>query len=109
MLSFVEFNLLVIKVCIKDIVFVIVIDGNYGCGVVWVVEQFGLCVVVYMLKGLLLVCVQNICWYGVECMIIELNYDDIVWLVVKIVCEQGWVLFQDIVWQGYEQIFIWIM
>ncbi|MDU8925031.1 diaminopropionate ammonia-lyase [Pasteurellaceae bacterium LIM206] len=108
-LTFEQLNIPEIKAKIGDITFVTATDGNHGRGVAWATQQLGLKAIVFMPKGSSEIRAENIRRHGAECTITELNYDDTVRLASRLATENGWVLFQDTAWDGYEEIPTWIM
>jgi len=92
-----------------SITFTTATDGNHGRGVAWAAQQLGQKAVVYMPVGSSLIRMKNILATGAEAYITDLNYDDAVRLAAENARKNGWVVVQDTMWEGYEEIPTWIM
>lgn len=92
-----------------EITFVTATDGNHGRGVAWAARKLNQKAVVYMPKGSSLTRLENIRAEGASASITDLNYDEAVRLAAEKAEEFGWVVVQDTVWDGYEEIPTWIM
>lgn len=84
-------------------------DGNHGRGVAWAANQLGIGCHVYMPKGSALERLENIRKQNAIAEITDVNYDDTVRLAAKMTKENGWVLMQDTVVDGKEEIPEWLM
>lgn len=91
------------------ITFVTATDGNHGRGIAWAAACLGHKAVVYLPKGSAPERLENIKKEGAEAFITDWNYDDTVRYAQKQAHENGWVLVQDTVLPGYEEIPTYIM
>ena len=98
-----------VKEKIGQITFVTATDGNHGRGIAWTANRLNQKSVIYMPKGSAHERLQNIQALGADASITELNYDDAVRLAKEGQDKYGWVLVQDTVLDGYEEIPGWIM
>lgn len=108
-LSFEKLRSKEVKEQLGDITFVTATDGNHGRGIAWAANQLGQQSVVYMPKGSSEIRLNNNKNEGAEAFITDLNYDDTVRMASEKAKENGWILFQDTAWDGYEEIPTWIM
>ena len=84
-------------------------DGNHGRAVAWAARQLGCRAVVYMPKGTTSARLDSIRDLGAEAGIIDGNYDDAVQLAAERARENNWLLLQDTVGPGHEDIPIRVM
>lgn len=98
-----------VKKQLGDITFATTTDGNHGRGVAWTARQLQQKAIVYMPKGSSIQRLENIQAEGAEACITELNYDDAVRMTDEHAKKHGWIVVQDTVWEGYEEIPTWIM
>lgn len=98
-----------VKKQLGNITFATTTDGNHGRGVAWTARQLQQKAIVYMPKGSSIQRLENIQAEGAEACITEFNYDDAVRMTDENAQKHGWVVVQDTVWEGYEEIPTWIM
>ena len=84
-------------------------DGNHGRGIAWTAQQLGLKAVIYMPKGTVKSRIENIRSHGASVEVTDFNFDDTVRLTSRMAEKNGWHMFQDTSWEGYEKIPLWIM
>jgi len=84
-------------------------DGNHGRGIAWTAQQLGLKAVIYMPKGTVKSRIENIRSHGATVEVTDFNFDDTVRLTSRMAEKNGWHMFQDTSWEGYEKIPLWIM
>lgn len=89
--------------------FVTATDGNHGRGVAWTARELGHRAVVYMPQGSTAERLEKIRTEGADASIIDMNYDEAVRLANRMGEKRGWIMVQDTVWEGYEEIPRWIM
>jgi len=92
-----------------DLTCITATDGNHGRAVAWAARQLGCRAVVYMPKGTTAARLESIRDLGAEVGIIGGNYDDAVQLAADRARENNWLLLQDTVGPGYEDIPIRVM
>jgi diaminopropionate ammonia-lyase len=92
-----------------DLTCITATDGNHGRAVAWAARQLGCRAVVYMPKGTTAARLESIRNLGAEAGIIDGNYDDAVQLAADRARENNWLLLQDTVGPGYEDIPIRVM
>ncbi|MGE7940747.1 diaminopropionate ammonia-lyase [Lysinibacillus xylanilyticus] len=108
-LSFERLKSLEIKERLGDLTFISTTDGNHGRGVAWAARELGLQALIYMPAGSAAERLQNIKNEGAYTEITTMNYDDTVRYTSQLAKENGWVVIQDTMWEGYEEIPLWIM
>lgn len=108
-LSFERLKSLEIKERLGDLTFISTTDGNHGRGVAWAARELGLKARIYMPAGSAEERLQNIKNEGAYAEITTMNYDDTVRYTSQLAKENGWVVIQDTMWEGYEEIPLWIM
>lgn len=108
-LSFERLKSLEIKERLGDLTFISTTDGNHGRGVAWAARELGLKARIYMPAGSAEERLQNIKNEGAYAEITTMNYDDTVRYTSQLAKENGWVIIQDTMWEGYEEIPLWIM
>jgi diaminopropionate ammonia-lyase len=84
-------------------------DGNHGRAVAWAARELGCRAVVYMPKGTTTARLESIRDLGADAGIIDGNYDDAVQLAADHAKTNHWLLLQDTVGPGYEEIPIRVM
>jgi len=107
-----DFNLLSsgkYKELTPDLTCITATDGNHGRAVAWAARQLGCRAVVYMPKGTTSARLDSIRDLGAEAGIIDGNYDDAVQLAAERARENNWLLLQDTVGPGHEDIPIRVM
>ncbi|MFJ7736706.1 diaminopropionate ammonia-lyase [Lysinibacillus sp. NPDC097287] len=108
-LSFEELKLPGVKKHLGELTFISTTDGNHGRGVAWAARELGFKARIYMPAGSAEERLQNIINEGAYAEITSMNYDDTVRYTSKLASENGWVIVQDTMWEGYEEIPLWIM
>ncbi|WP_155592640.1 diaminopropionate ammonia-lyase [Lysinibacillus cavernae] len=108
-LSFEQLKSPQIKERIGDLTFISTTDGNHGRGVAWAARELGFHARIYMPAGSADERLQHIKNEGAYAEITTMNYDDTVRFTSQLAQENGWVLIQDTMWDGYEEIPLWIM
>ncbi len=98
-----------VKDSVGDLLFVTATDGNHGRGIAWAARQLGQKSVVFMPKGSSAHRLKMVQDEGAEASITELNYDDAVRHANEYAQVHGGIMVQDTVWEGYEEIPVWIM
>ena len=99
----------VARAALGDLVFATATDGNHGRGVAWAAQQLGQKAAVFLPSHAAPVRVERIRGHGAETTVTDCNYDDTVRIVAAEAERRGWVLIQDTVWEGYEEVPVWIM
>ena len=89
--------------------FVSATDGNHGCAVAWMGQLLGVNSVIYMPSGSEQVRIDAIRAYGGHVEVIDGNYDDAVSHASAQAKSHGWELIQDMAWEGYTSVPLWIM
>ncbi|WP_107951491.1 diaminopropionate ammonia-lyase [Lysinibacillus parviboronicapiens] len=108
-LSFEELKSSEVKDQLGDLTFISTTDGNHGRGVAWAARELGFKARIYMPEGSAAERLQNIKNEGAYAEITTMNYDDTVRYTAKLAKNNGWVILQDTMWEGYEEIPLWIM
>ena len=108
-LSFEELKLPEVKGKLGDLTFISTTDGNHGRGVAWAARELGFNARIYMPAGSAEERLQNIQNEGAYAEITNMNYDDTVRYTSQLAAQNGWVIVQDTMWEGYEEIPRWIM
>ena len=108
-LSFEELKLPEIKEQLGNLTFISTTDGNHGRGVAWAARELGFNARIYMPAGSAKERLQHIQNEGAYAEITHMNYDDTVRYASQLAVENGWVIVQDTMWEGYEEIPLWIM
>ncbi|MFJ7731073.1 diaminopropionate ammonia-lyase [Lysinibacillus sp. NPDC097231] len=108
-LSFKELKSSKVKEQLGDLTFISTTDGNHGRGVAWAARELGFQARIYMPAGSAEERLQNIKNEGAYAEITTMNYDDTVRYTSQLAKENGWVIIQDTMWEGYEEIPLWIM
>ncbi|MGE7841645.1 diaminopropionate ammonia-lyase [Lysinibacillus sp. NPDC093712] len=108
-LSFEQLKSPEVKEQLGDLTFISTTDGNHGRGVAWAARELGCNARIYMPAGSAKERLQNIKNEGAYAEITTMNYDDTVRYTSQLAEENGWVIIQDTMWEGYEEIPLWIM
>ena len=108
-LSFEALKLPEVKKQLGELTFVSTTDGNHGRGVAWAARELGFKARIYMPAGSAEERLQNIKNEGAYAEITTMNYDDTVRYTSQLAAENGWTIVQDTMWEGYEEIPLWIM
>lgn len=108
-LSFEQLKLPEVKEKLGDCTFISTTDGNHGRGVVWAARELGCKARIYMPAGSAEERLQNIKNEGAYAEITSMNYDETVRYTSKLAEDNGWIVIQDTMWKGYEEIPLWIM
>jgi len=108
-LSFEQLKSPEVKEQLGDLTFISTTDGNHGRGVAWAARELGCKSRIYMPAGSAEERLQNIKNEGAYAEITTMNYDDTVRYTSQLAEENGWVIIQDTMWEGYEEIPLWIM
>ena len=108
-LSFEELKLSEVKKQLGELTFISTTDGNHGRGVAWAARELGFKVRIYMPAGSAEERLQNIKNEGAYAEVTNMNYDDTVRYTSQLAAENGWVIVQDTMWEGYDEIPLWIM
>ncbi|MEG0260828.1 MAG: diaminopropionate ammonia-lyase [Lysinibacillus sp.] len=108
-LSFEELKLPEVKKQLGDLTFISTTDGNHGRGVAWAARELGFKARIYMPAGSAKERLENIKNEGAYAEITTMNYDDTVRYTSQLAVENGWIVVQDTMWEGYEEIPLWIM
>lgn len=108
-LSFEQLKSPEVKEQLGDVTFISTTDGNHGRGVAWAARELGCKARIYMPAGSAKERLQNIKNEGAYAEITTMNYDDTVRYTSQLAEENGWVIIQDTMWEGYEEIPLWIM
>ena len=108
-LSFEQLKLPEIKEQLGELTFISTTDGNHGRGVAWAARELGCKARIYMPVGSAEERLQNIKNEGAYAEITTMNYDDTVRYTSQLAEDNGWVVIQDTMWEGYEEIPLWIM
>lgn len=97
------------KEALGERTFITTTEGNHGRGVAWAARILGQKAVITMPKGASQERLENLRREGAEAFIVPLGYDETVRWTRNTADEKGWVLVQDTVLEGYEEIPRWIM
>jgi len=108
-LSFEQLKSPEVKEQLGDLTFISTTDGNHGRGVAWAARELGCNARIYMPVGSADERLQNIKREGAYAEITTMNYDDTVRYTSQLAEKNGWVIIQDTMWEGYEEIPLWIM
>jgi len=108
-LSFEQLKSPEVKEQLGDLTFISTTDGNHGRGVAWAARELGCNARIYMPVGSAEERLQNIKRQGAYAEITTMNYDDTVRYTSQLAEKNGWVIIQDTMWEGYEEIPLWIM
>ncbi|QDP99866.1 diaminopropionate ammonia-lyase [Lysinibacillus fusiformis] len=108
-LSFEELKSPAVKEQLGDVTFISTTDGNHGRGVAWAARELGFKARIYMPAGSAEERLQNIKNEGAYAEITSMNYDDTVRYTSNLAKDNDWVIIQDTMWEGYEEIPLWIM
>ncbi|KOS67547.1 diaminopropionate ammonia-lyase [Lysinibacillus contaminans] len=108
-LSFEELKLPEVKKRLGELTFISTTDGNHGRGVAWAARELGFKARIYMPAGSAEERLDNIKNEGAYAEITQMNYDDTVRYTSQLAEENGWIIVQDTMWEGYEEIPLWIM
>lgn len=108
-LSFEELKSPEVKEQLGDLTFISTTDGNHGRGVAWAARELGFKARIYMPAGSAEERLQNIKNEGAYAEITSMNYDDTVRYTSNLAKDNDWVIIQDTMWKGYEEIPLWIM
>ena len=84
-------------------------DGNHGRAVAWAARELGCHAIVYMPKGTTSARLESIRVLGADAAIIDGNYDDAVQLAAEHAAQNKWLLLQDTVGPGNEDIPLRVM
>ena len=91
------------------ITFVSATDGNHGRAVAWMAQLLNADCVVYMPSGTEQARIDAIHALGGHAEVIDGNYDDAVRHASAKADTHGWKLIQDMAWEGYTSVPLWIM
>jgi diaminopropionate ammonia-lyase len=94
---------------INELTCITATDGNHGRAVAWAAHELGCRAVVYMPKGTAAARLDSIRDLGADARIIDGNYDDAVQLAADQAAQNQWLLLQDTVGPGNEEIPIRVM
>lgn len=108
-LSFEQLKLPEVKEKLGDCTFISTTDGNHGRGVAWAARELGCKARIYMPAGSAEERLQNIKNEGAYAEITSMNYDETVRYTSQLAKDNGWIVIQDTMWEGYEEIPLWIM
>ncbi len=108
-LSFEQLKTPEVRVQVGNLTFISTTDGNHGRGVAWAARELGFQARIYMPAGSATERLLHIKSEGAFAEITTMNYDDTVRYTSQLALENGWVLIQDTMWQGYDEIPLWIM
>ena len=108
-LSFEQLKTPEVRVQVGNLTFISTTDGNHGRGVAWAARELGFQARIYMPAGSAAERLLHIKSEGAFAEITTMNYDDTVRYTSQLAQENGWVLIQDTMWEGYEEIPLWIM
>lgn len=84
-------------------------DGNHGRAVAWTARALGHSAVVFLPRGTVPARIDAIRGEGAATVIVDGTYDEAVRAAATAATEQGWLLIQDMAWDGYAEIPRWIM
>ena len=84
-------------------------DGNHGRALAWAARHLGCRSVVYMPGGTSTARIANVEMFGARVTVVDGTYDDAVARATADARRNGWLLVQDMAWDGYEEIPAWIM
>ena len=93
----------------SKITFVSATDGNHGRAVAWMARLLDADCMVYMPFGTEQARIDAIHALGGHAEVIDGNYDDAVGYASAKAETHGWKLIQDMAWQGYTSVPLWIM
>lgn len=108
-LSFEQLKSPEVRAQVGNLTFISTTDGNHGRGVAWAARELGFQARIYMPAGSAAERLLHIKSEGAFAEITTMNYDDTVRYTSQLAQENGWVLIQDTMWEGYEEIPLWIM
>ena len=108
-LSFEQLKTPEVRAQVGNLTFISTTDGNHGRGVAWAARELGFQARIYMPAGSAAERLLHIKSEGAFAEITTMNYDDTVRYTSQLALENGWVLIQDTMWQGYDEIPLWIM
>lgn len=108
-LSFEQLKTPEVRAQVGNLTFISTTDGNHGRGVAWAARELGFQARIYMPAGSAAERLLHIKSEGAFAEITTMNYDDTVRYTSQLALENGWVLIQDTMWEGYEEIPLWIM
>jgi diaminopropionate ammonia-lyase len=94
---------------INELTCITATDGNHGRAVAWTTRELGCRAIVYMPKGTTTARLESIRVLGADASIIDGNYDDAVQLAAEHAAHNRWLLLQDTVGPGNEEIPIRVM
>jgi diaminopropionate ammonia-lyase len=94
---------------INELTCITATDGNHGRAVAWAARELGCHAIVYMPKGTAGARLESIRVLGADAAIIDGNYDDAVQLAAEHAAQNRWLLLQDTVGPGNEDIPLRIM
>ena len=84
-------------------------DGNHGRAVAWAAQRIGCRAVVYMPRGTVPARIDNVRMFGADVAVVDGTYDQAVALAAEAAKAHDWLLIQDTVEAGCEQVARWIM
>ena len=93
----------------SKITFVSASDGNHGRAVAWMAQLLNADCMVYMPSGTEQARIDAIHALGGHAEVIDGNYDDAVSHALSQADTHGWKLIQDMAWEGYTSVPLWIM
>ena len=108
-LSFEQLKTPEVRAQVGNLTFISTTDGNHGRGVAWAARELGFQARIYMPAGSAAERLLHIKSEGAFAEITTMNYDDTVRYTSQLALENGWVLIQDTMWEGYDEIPLWIM
>lgn len=108
-LSFEQLKTPEVRAQVGNLTFISTTDGNHGRGVAWAARELGFQARIYMPAGSAAERLLHIKSEGAFAEITTMNYDDTVRYTSRLAQENGWILIQDTMWGGYEEIPLWIM
>ena len=94
---------------INELTCITATDGNHGRAVAWAARELGCHAIVYMPKGTASARLESIRELGADAAIINGNYDDAVQQAAEHAAQNQWLLLQDTVGPGNEEIPLRVM
>jgi len=94
---------------INELTCITATDGNHGRAVAWAARELGCHAIVYMPKGTASARLESIRELGTDAAIIDGNYDDAVQQAAEHAAQNQWLLLQDTVGPGNEEIPLRVM
>ncbi len=84
-------------------------DGNHGRALAWAAHRLGCGAEIYMPRGTSAARIANVEMFGARATVVDGTYDDAVARAAGDARRNGWLLVQDMAWEGYTEIPAWIM